>query len=103
MEAVRTNAIGTDNVITAAVENHVKHVVYLSADKAAYPINTMGMTKAAGETVVRARAQKAFERAGTVLACMRCGNDLHSRGSVIPRGAAAFCRYWSLYPHLVEA
>ena len=49
MEAVRTNIIGTDNVITAAVENHVKRVVFLSTDKAAYPINTMGMTKAVGE------------------------------------------------------
>ena len=64
MEAVRTNIIGTDNVITAAVENHVERVVFLSTDKAAYPINTMGMTKAVGEKVVQARA---------------C-----SRGSVIP-------------------
>ena len=55
MEAVRTNIIGTDNVITAAVENHVKRVVFLSTDKAAYPINTMGMTKAIGEKVVQAR------------------------------------------------
>ena len=62
MEAVRTNIIGTDNVITAAVENEIKRVVFLSTDKAAYPINTMGMTKAVGEKVVQARAQKAFER-----------------------------------------
>ena len=62
MEAVRTNIIGTDNVITAAVENKVERVVFLSTDKAAYPINSMGMTKAVGEKVVQARAQKAFDR-----------------------------------------
>ena len=84
MEAVRTNIIGTDNVITAAVENHVQRVVFLSTDKAAYPINTMGMTKAVGEKLVQARAQKAFERSGTVLACTRYGNVMCSRGSVIP-------------------
>ena len=84
MEAVRTNIIGTDNVITAAVENSVERVVFLSTDKAAYPINTMGMTKAVGEKVVQARAQTAFERAGTVLACTRYGNVMCSRGSVIP-------------------
>lgn len=84
MEAVRTNVIGTDNVITAAVENHVERVVFLSTDKAAYPINSMGMTKAIGEKVVAARAQKSFERAGTVLACTRYGNVMCSRGSVIP-------------------
>ena len=84
MEAVRTNIIGTDNVITAAVEAGVRRVVFLSTDKAAYPINTMGMTKAVGEKVVQARAQKAFERGGTVLACTRYGNVMCSRGSVIP-------------------
>ena len=84
MEAVRTNIMGTDNVITAAVENGVKRVVFLSTDKAAYPINTMGMTKAVGEKIIQARAQAAFERAGTVLACTRYGNVMCSRGSVIP-------------------
>ncbi len=84
MEAVRTNILGTDNVITAAVENRVERVVFLSTDKAAYPINSMGMTKALGEKVVQARAQKAFERAGTVLSCTRYGNVMCSRGSVIP-------------------
>ena len=84
MEAVRTNVMGTDNVITAAVENRVERVVYLSTDKAAYPINAMGMTKAVGEKIVQARAQKAFERGGTVLACTRYGNVMCSRGSVIP-------------------
>lgn len=84
MEAVKTNILGTDNVITAAVENKVERVVFLSTDKAAYPINTMGMTKAVAEKVVAARAQKAYERSGTVLACTRYGNVMCSRGSVIP-------------------
>lgn len=84
MEAVRTNVIGTDNVITAAVENKVEKVVFLSTDKAAYPINSMGMTKAIGEKIVAARATKAFDRSGTVLSCTRYGNVMCSRGSVIP-------------------
>ena len=84
MEAVRTNIIGTDNVITAAVENKVERVVFLSTDKASYHINSMGMTKAVGEKIVQARAQTAFDRAGTVLSCTRYGNVMCSRGSVIP-------------------
>ena len=84
MEAVKTNIIGTDNVITAAVENKVERVVFLSTDKAAYPINSMGMTKAVGEKIVAARAQTAFDRGGTVLSCTRYGNVMCSRGSVIP-------------------
>ena len=84
MEAVRTNIIGTDNVISAAVENEVERVVFLSTDKAAYPINSMGMTKAVGEKIIQARAQTAFDRSGTVLACTRYGNVMCSRGSVIP-------------------
>ena len=84
MEAVQTNVEGTNNVLRAAIDAGVKRVVCLSTDKAAYPINTMGMTKAIGEKVVQARAQKAFERGGTVLACTRYGNVMCSRGSVIP-------------------
>lgn len=84
MEAVRTNIIGTDNVISAAVENKVERVVFLSTDKAAYPINSMGMTKAVAEKVVGARAQTAYDRSGTVLCCTRYGNVMCSRGSVIP-------------------
>ncbi len=84
MEAVKTNILGTDNVITAAVENKVERVVFLSTDKAAYPINSMGMTKAVGEKIVQARAQTAFDRSGTVLSCTRYGNVMCSRGSVIP-------------------
>lgn len=71
-------------MITAAVENRVDRVVFLSTDKAAYPINSMGMTKAIGEKIVAARAQKAFDRSGTVLSCTRYGNVMCSRGSVIP-------------------
>lgn len=84
MEAVKTNIIGTDNVITAAVENKVERVVFLSTDKAAYPINSMGMSKAIGEKIVAARAQKVFDRSGTILSCTRYGNVMCSRGSVIP-------------------
>ncbi len=84
MEAVKTNILGTDNVISAAVENQVERVVFLSTDKAAYPINSMGMTKAVAEKIVGARAQVAYERGGTVLCCTRYGNVMCSRGSVIP-------------------
>ena len=84
MEAVKTNINGTDNIITAAVERHVEKVVFLSTDKAAYPINTMGMTKAIAEKIVSARSQMAYERGGTVLCCTRYGNVMCSRGSVIP-------------------
>jgi len=84
VEAVKTNILGTDNVITAAVENRVERVVFLSTDKAAYPINAMGMSKALGEKLVGARAQSAFDRSGTVLCCTRYGNVMCSRGSVIP-------------------
>ena len=83
MEAVRTNVIGTDNVIHAAVENHVKSVVCLSTDKAAYPINAMGISKAMMEHIVTANARVAAER-GTVISCTRYGNVMCSRGSVIP-------------------
>ena len=84
MEAVKTNIEGTNNVIQAAMECGVKRVVCLSTDKAAYPINTMGMTKAIGEKIVAARAQTAYDRAGTVICCTRYGNVMCSRGSVIP-------------------
>lgn len=83
MEAVRTNVLGTDNVIHAAMANHVKTVVCLSTDKAAYPINAMGITKATMEHLVYANARVAAER-GTTLCCTRYGNVMCSRGSVIP-------------------
>lgn len=83
MEAVRTNIIGTDNVLTAAIEAGVKRVVCLSTDKAAYPINAMGISKAMMEKVIYANARKAKDK-GTVICCTRYGNVMCSRGSVIP-------------------
>jgi UDP-glucose 4-epimerase len=83
LEAIRTNAIGTDNVLTAAVANGVSRVVVLSTDKAAYPINAMGMTKGLSEKLVVAKAGQAADR-GTVVCCTRYGNILASRGSVVP-------------------
>lgn len=84
MEAVRTNIIGTDNVLHAAIEVGVKRVVCLSTDKAAYPINAMGKSKALMESVIFANARVAEERGGTVICCTRYGNVMCSRGSVIP-------------------
>ena len=85
MEAVRTNVEGTDNVLHAAIAEGVKRVVCLSTDKAAYPINAMGISKAMMERVIYANARVAAERGnGTVICCTRYGNVMCSRGSVIP-------------------
>ena len=84
MEAVRTNVEGTDNLLHAAIENDVKNVVCLSTDKAAYPINAMGISKAMMEHVVTANARVAAERGKTTICCTRYGNVMCSRGSVIP-------------------
>ncbi len=84
MEAVHTNVEGTNNVLHAAIEAGVKRVVCLSTDKAAYPINAMGTSKAMMEHVVRANARVAAERGNTVICCTRYGNVMCSRGSVIP-------------------
>ena len=84
MEAVRTNVIGTDNVLHAAMEEGVERVVCLSTDKAAYPINAMGTSKAMMEKVIFANARVAAQRGGTVICCTRYGNVMCSRGSVIP-------------------
>ena len=84
MEAVRTNVVGTDNVLHAAMEAGVKRVVCLSTDKAAYPINAMGISKAMMEHVAAANARVAAEKNGTVICCTRYGNVMCSRGSVIP-------------------
>ena len=73
MEAVRTNVIGTDNVLHAAIDAGVKRVVCLSTDKAAYPINAMGVSKAMMERVIYANARVAAERGGTVICCTRYG------------------------------
>ncbi len=81
MEAVRTNVIGTDNVLTAAIEAKVKAVICLSTDKAAYPINAMGITKAIEEKVAVAKSRYSGE---TKICCTRYGNVMCSRGSVIP-------------------
>ncbi|RGR70978.1 NAD-dependent epimerase/dehydratase family protein [Holdemania filiformis] len=84
MEAVRTNIIGTDNVLHAAIEEKVKRVVCLSTDKAAYPINAMGISKAMMEHIIFANARVASQRGDTVICCTRYGNVMCSRGSVIP-------------------
>lgn len=84
MEAVQTNIEGTNNVLHAAIEAGVHRVVCLSTDKAAYPINAMGTSKAMMEHVVRANARIAAERGKTVICCTRYGNVMCSRGSVIP-------------------
>lgn len=84
MEAVRTNVEGTDNLLHAAIEEGVKRVVCLSTDKAAYPINAMGISKAMMERVIYANARVAAQRGGTVICCTRYGNVMCSRGSVIP-------------------
>lgn len=84
MEAVQTNIEGTNNVLHAAIESGVKKVVCLSTDKAAYPINAMGTSKAMMEHVVKANARVAAERGGTIICCTRYGNVMCSRGSVIP-------------------
>lgn len=81
MEAVRTNVIGTDNVLTAAIEAKVKAVICLSTDKAAYPINAMGITKAIEEKVAVAKSRYSGD---TKICCTRYGNVMCSRGSVIP-------------------
>lgn len=84
MQAVKTNIEGTDNVLHAAIDAGVKKVVCLSTDKAAYPINAMGISKAMMEHVITANARVAAERGGTVICCTRYGNVMCSRGSVIP-------------------
>ena len=84
MEAVRTNVEGTDNVLHAAIQAGVKRVVCLSTDKAAYPINAMGISKAMMERVIYANARVAAERGNTTICCTRYGNVMCSRGSVIP-------------------
>lgn len=83
MEAVKTNIVGSDNVITASVKNGVKKAIFLSTDKAAYPINAMGMSKAMMEKNVVARSRQ-LRDTDTVLCLTRYGNVMASRGSVIP-------------------
>jgi UDP-glucose 4-epimerase len=84
IEAVNTNVLGTQNVLDSAVEFGVKNVVVLSTDKAAYPINAMGISKAMMEKVAIAKARSLGENAQTTICCTRYGNVMASRGSVIP-------------------
>ena len=84
MEATRTNVIGTENVLLSAIAHNVSRVVVLSTDKAAYPINAMGISKALMEKVAIAKGRELGDEANTVICCTRYGNVMASRGSVIP-------------------
>lgn len=84
MQAVRTNVIGTENVLDSAVDHGVKNVVVLSTDKAAYPINAMGISKAMMEKVAIAKARSLGDNPATTICVTRYGNVMASRGSVIP-------------------
>lgn len=84
MEATLTNVVGTNNVLLSAIEHGVKNVVVLSTDKAAYPINAMGISKAMMEKVAIAKGRELGEGAPTTICCTRYGNVMASRGSVIP-------------------
>ena len=83
MEAVRTNIVGTENVLNAAIDSGVKRVVVLSTDKAVYPINAMGISKAMAEKLAVAKSRSVPE-GGTIICTTRYGNVMASRGSVIP-------------------
>lgn len=83
MEAVKTNVIGTENVLEAAIQNGVERIVCLSTDKAVYPINAMGISKAMMEKVIVAKSRN-LENTNTTICCTRYGNVMASRGSVIP-------------------
>jgi len=84
MQAVRTNIIGAENVLDSAVEHEVRNVVMLSTDKAAYPINSMGISKAMMEKVAIAKGRQLGDSSATTICCTRYGNVMASRGSVIP-------------------
>ena len=84
IQAVRTNVFGTENVLDSAIQHGVKNVVVLSTDKAAYPINAMGISKAMMEKVAIAKARQLGDDASTTICCTRYGNVMASRGSVIP-------------------
>jgi UDP-N-acetylglucosamine 4,6-dehydratase len=84
MEAVKTNVLGTENVLNSAIQHRVKRVVLLSTDKAVYPINAMGISKAMAERVLAAKARSLGESEGPILCATRYGNVMASRGSVIP-------------------
>lgn len=83
-QAVRTNVLGTENVLDSAIQHGIKNVVVLSTDKAAYPINAMGISKAMMEKVAIAKGRQLGDNAATTICCTRYGNVMASRGSVIP-------------------
>jgi len=83
LEAINTNILGANNVISSAIENGVKKAIFLSTDKAVYPINSMGMSKALMEKIVIARSRD-LNNKDTVICATRYGNVMASRGSVIP-------------------
>ena len=83
-QAVRTNILGTENVLDSAIQHGVKNVVVLSTDKAAYPINAMGISKAMMEKVAIAKGRQLGEGGATTICCTRYGNVMASRGTVIP-------------------
>lgn len=83
LEAIKTNVLGTENVLEAAIANNVERVVCLSTDKAVYPINAMGISKAMMEKVIVAKSRN-LENSNTTICCTRYGNVMASRGSVIP-------------------
>ena len=84
MQAVRTNVLGTENVLDSAIQHGVKNVVVLSTDKAAYPINAMGISKAMMEKVAISKGRQLGKNGVTTICCTRYGNVMASRGSVIP-------------------
>ena len=84
MEAVRTNVMGSENVIRAGIQNNVSSIVCLSTDKAVFPINAMGQTKALMEKIAQAAARELGQQSKTIISCVRYGNVMYSRGSVIP-------------------
>jgi len=84
IQAVKTNVLGTENVLDSAIQHGVKNVIVLSTDKACYPINAMGISKAMMEKVAIAKARSLGEDAKTTICCTRYGNVMASRGSVIP-------------------
>lgn len=84
MEAVRTNVLGTENVLNAAIANNVKRVILLSTDKAVYPINAMGISKALAEKVLVAKSRSMVTKSAPLMCATRYGNVMASRGSVIP-------------------
>jgi UDP-glucose 4-epimerase len=83
MEAIRTNVLGVENVISSALRERVHRVVCISTDKAVKPVNVMGMTKALQERLIQ-RANRSGLNEGTILSCVRYGNVLRSRGSIVP-------------------